>query len=137
MVWLRWPDVIEADLLGIGVDIGHWHRLTVDPETGCPRLSSRRLLVLLDNLPASSGFKKVADRHGRQTRGERVAEDTYNEIALLRASFHIVNGGRDAAYEPFRYRDPVDEKLRAEREAAEEAAAVEAAELFDSEIGFA
>ena len=136
-MWSRWPNEIEADLLAIGVDIAHWHRLTIDPETGCPRLSSRRLLVLLDKLPDCSEFKKSSERDGRQSRAERVAEDTYNETALLRASFHAAHGGREAAYEPFRYRDPIDEKLRADKQAQEANEDVEAAQRFESEIGFA
>lgn len=138
-MWSRWPDEIEADLWihCDKTDIAWWHRLTLDPETGCPRLSSRRLLILLDKLPDSSEFKKQADRNGRQSRAERVAEDHHNETALLRASFHAAHGGKDAAYEPFRYRDPIDEKLRAEREAQEAAEDAEAAQRFDSEIGYA
>lgn len=136
-MWLRWPDEIEADLFAeYGVDIGHWHRLTLDPDTGCPRLSSRRLLVLLDKLSETSEFKKASERGGRQSRAERVVENTYNEIALLRASFHVVNGGKEAAYEPYRYRDPVDELAIAKREAAEAEEAAAAAAQFDADIGF-
>lgn len=62
---MRWPDEIESDLLLRGIDIAHWHQLTINPETGCPRLSSRRLMVLLEHLPDTSEFKAAAERGGR------------------------------------------------------------------------
>lgn len=92
--------------------------------------------MVLDHLPDSSEFKKASDRGGRQSRAERVAEDHYNETAMLRASFHVAHGGKDAAYEPRRYLDPIDEKIRAEREAAQAAEDAEAAGDFDAAIGY-
>ncbi len=119
-----------------GIDVGLWHRLTINPDTGAPYLSSRRLLVLLDKLPDDSEFKKASERGGRQSRRERVVEDIYNEIALMRASYHAVNGGEKAAYYPDLYRDPIDERALAEREAEEAAAAEAHQKEFNARVGF-
>ncbi|MGB3484025.1 MAG: hypothetical protein WBB07_17640 [Mycobacterium sp.] len=118
------------------VDIGLWHTLAINPQTGGPYLSSRRLLVLLDKLPDDSEFKKVSERNGRQSRQERVAEDLHNEIAWLRSSYYAVNGGKDAIYEPRIYRDPIDEKALAELKAEEDALAAQGVEEFNAQIGF-
>lgn len=137
MVWLRWPEEIEASLFAqYGLDIGHWNRLTVDPDTRAPRLSSRRLLALLEKMPDTSEFKKASERGGRQARSERVAEETYNEIARLRASFHVAHGGKEAAYEPHRYLDPIDERLVAERESEEAEQAQRAVAEFEMATGY-
>lgn len=113
-----------------------WHRLTINPDTGGPYLSSRRLLVLLEKMPDTSEFKKASERDGRQARSERVPEETYNEIARLRASFHAAHGGKEAAYEPDRYLDPIDEKLHAEREAARVERAESANADFEAQLGY-
>jgi len=135
VVWLRWPNEIELDLLDRNIDIGLWHTLAINPQTGGPYLSSRRLLVLLDELPDSSRFKKASERNGRRSRDEEVREDTHNEIALLRASFHVAYGGQDAAYKPYLYRDPIDEKIFAEREAAKAARGAQSINDFDAQLG--
>lgn len=137
-MWLRAPEEMESSLLaayGSAADIRHWHRLTCDAR-GLPLLSSRRLLALLDELPETSRFKTLVERRGRQSRAERVAEETFNEIAKLRASFHAVHGGRDAAYEPLVLLDPIDwrEKARGARSEAEEQE--QAISDFESEVGF-
>lgn len=65
-----------------------------------------------------------------------VAAQTHNEIAWLRASYHVVNGGEDAAYEPFTFEDPVARRERKRLEAEDAAAAATAQERFEAEIGF-
>jgi hypothetical protein len=113
-----------------------WHRLTINPDTGGPYLSSRRLLNLLEQLPDESEFKRLSERNGRRSRREEVADDTHNEISRLRASFHVAHGGKEAFYEPFIYRDPVDEKAIAERKAEEATRAVESQGDFESQLGY-
>lgn len=117
------------------LDIGLWHRLVINPHTGSPYLSSRRLLVILRGLP-EKGRYKTARRGGRQSRAERVVEELYNETALLRASFYAVNGGPEYAYEPMTLADPVDEMEQARREAADAEAAKTAQARFEADIGF-
>jgi hypothetical protein len=90
--------------------------------------------VLLDKLPDDSEFKKASERDGRQTRAERVAEEHYNETALLRASFFAVHGGKDAAYEPDLLLDPIDEQRQAERDAAAADEATQARAEFEAQI---
>ncbi|MGQ9348951.1 hypothetical protein [Mycolicibacterium gilvum] len=118
------------------MDIGLWHSLKINPDTGGPYLSSRRLLNLLERLPEESEFKKQSERGGRQSRAERVREDTYNEIAKQRVSFHAAHGGEAAVYEPFLYRDPVDERLIAERKAEEAKRAIDSQGDFESQLGY-
>lgn len=103
--------------------------------TGGPYLSSRRLLLIVDGLPEASRYK-TAKRGGRQTRAERVAEEHYNELARLRLSYHVVNGGKDAMYDPIFCIDPVDELRQAEIDAATAEEQAQAISTFESEIGF-
>jgi hypothetical protein len=65
-----------------------------------------------------------------------VAEEAYNELARMRASYHVVNGGKEAAYEPVILLDPVDERIKAENDAADAEAAKDSQERFESAIGF-
>lgn len=136
-VWFRWPEEIEDDLLAYrNLDIGLWHRLSINPDTGGPFLSSRRLQVVLEGLPAKSRFK-TALRGGRQSRGERVVEELFNELARFRSSFHAANTEEGkGAYDPPVFRDPVDEIEHARQEAEDAEAAASAQERFESAIGF-
>lgn len=134
---MRFPEEIEDDLLAHrGLDIGLWHRLTINPLTGGPYLSSRRLLVIIAGLPAKGRYKKAA-RGGRQTRGERVAEETYNELAILRSSYHTVNTENgEGYYDPVILSDPVDEAEKARRDAEKALHADRANQDFESQMGF-
>lgn len=134
---MRYPEEIEDDLLAYrNLDIGLWHRLTINPLTGGPYLSSRRLLVLLEGLDDEGRYKK-ATRGGRQTRKERVQEETYNEIAILRSSYHTVNTEDGKGYyEPAILRDPVDEAEKARRDAEKAEQAEKANQDFESQMGF-
>jgi hypothetical protein len=120
-----------------GIDIAHWHRLTIDPETKCPRLSSRRLLVLLDKLPDESEYKTMAERGGRLPPAIAIAAQSFNEQLRLRASFHAANStdDNDARFdpEPYFYLDPVDLRAQAEQEQREaEQAALTEPELAEA-----
>lgn len=133
---MRFPEEIEDDLLAHrNIDIGLWHQLTINPLTGGPYLSSRRLLVIIEGLPEGGRYKTAA-RGGRQTRAERVAEEHYNETARLRLSYHVGTFGGEAAYEPIYIIDPVDERRQAELEAEDEQYQAQAISNFESEIGF-
>jgi hypothetical protein len=78
------PNQIEADLAFRGIDIGWWHRLTLD-EGGAPKLSSRRLLALLDGLPEDSAYQ-TARRDGQWPTWQRMLKEIHKESALMRAS---------------------------------------------------
>ena len=93
-------------------------------------------MLLLDKLPDDSEFKRVSERNGRRSRSQEVAEDTHNELAWLRASFYAVHGGEKAVYEPSIYRDPIDEAILAEREAADAAMAERGVADFNAQIGY-
>lgn len=53
--------------------------------------------------------------------------EAHNEIARLRASYHAVQGGKSARYEPFAFVDPRIERAKA-KEAVKRAELTEAAE---------
>jgi hypothetical protein len=124
---------IESDLLP-GIDIHDWHRGTLDRFGGL-KLSSRRLLVLLAELPEAGAYK-TALRGGYISEGELVPREIYNELARLRASYYAVNGGKDAAYEPFQFVEPMAAIQRAMDEAAEDEEAQEDTEAMFGDMGF-
>lgn len=105
----HWPTEIEADLSFRDIDLSWWHRLTVDGD-GVPRLSSRRLLVLVDQLPESSAYK-TALREGQWPVWQCMLKTLTNETALHRAGLYA---GGDNAYVPMVYVDPVESRERAE-----------------------
>lgn len=122
-LWLRWPEELETDLLvHYNLDIGLWHRLTINPDTGAPYLSSRRLLVLADRLPDKSEVKTAA-RGGRWPIETQMLSEIANEGLRLRASYHAAHSTdeNDVRFdpEPFYFVDPVIAKARAELEAVE------------------
>lgn len=99
---------IEADLAARRIDLNWWHRLTLNTD-GVPRLSSRKLLVLLDRWPTSQQMLKTL----------------VNETSLHRASLYA---GGDNEYAPTIYMDPLEqqkqiEALQAELEEREKAQA--------------
>lgn len=82
-------------------------------------MSSYELLELAEFLPEHGAFR-TAVRGDSWTETELIAAETHNELARLRAGYHAVNGGHEAAYEPFTFEDA---SIR--REQAAEAAARE------------
>lgn len=134
---MRFPEEIEDDLLRYrNLDIGLWHRLTINPLTGGPYLSSRRLLVIIEGLD-EEGRYKTANRGGRQSRAVRVQEEHYNETALIRASYYTVNTEDGSGhYEPMILRDPIDEAEQARLDAEKAQQADRANQDFESQMGF-
>lgn len=130
--WSLYPTEIEADLLP-GIDIHDWHRGTLD--NGVPRLSSRRLLVLMSALPDSSRYK-TSRRGGYLSEGEMVPREIYNELAHLRASYYSINGGEDATYEPFEFIDPMVRLEKMLRAAEEDDEAEQDNERFYGDMGW-
>ncbi len=126
-------------MLRAGSDIAYWHRLTLNPETGTPRLSSRRLLVILDTADGDGPFKTAADRDGRWPDWKQMLAELTNEAYRMRSSFFAVNSEDGAARfdtTPLEFVDPVDERLRAEREAEKEKQAQQSQSDFESAMGF-
>jgi hypothetical protein len=133
-IWRQWPTEIESDLLP-KADIHDWHRGTRD-EYGVLKLSSRRLLVLLEFLPEESAFKTAAERDGGWTLHQLIASETHNELARLRASYHAVHGGEEAVYEPHEFLDPSIDRLREKAAQSEDQEFEEATHELHAELGF-
>lgn len=134
-IWRQYPRQIASDLSQFhNRRIADWHKGRRDKH-GDLVLGSYELLEILEHMPDTGAFK-TATRGGRQTRAERVLEELFNEIARLRASFHAVNGGEDAVYEPFILADPIDE-LEQEREGADaERDRARAVQALETELGW-
>lgn len=76
VVYMRqFPREIEADLLFRGIDIADWHQ---------GRMSSRRLMCLIDALPDDSAYWKER-RDGDWSAKEYIEAAIVNELRLLRA----------------------------------------------------
>lgn len=76
VVYMRqFPRQIEADLLFRGIDIADWHQ---------GRMSSRRLLALIDALPDDTAYWKER-RDGDWSAKEYIEAAIVNELRLLRA----------------------------------------------------
>jgi len=96
-----WPREIEADLLReYGVDVADWH-------TG--RLTSRRVLVLLDQLSEESRYKTEFERGGNWPVWQQMLKDLHNETALHRAGLYA---GGESEYSPTLYMDPLEIQAR-------------------------
>jgi hypothetical protein len=133
-IWRQWPTEIEADLLP-KADIHDWHAGTQDAR-GWLRLSSRRLLALLEFLPETSAFKTAAERDGGWTVHQLIASETHNELARLRASYYAIHGGEDAVYEPHQFVDPLIARWREQHDEAEEQEREEDDEDFYADMGW-
>lgn len=96
-----WPNEIEADLQReYGIDIRDWHRGV---------LSSRRILVLLENLTDDSRYKAESERNGNWPVWLQILKDVHKEVAMHRAALYA---GGDNEYDPMIYLDPVERKER-------------------------
>lgn len=71
----QFPREIEADLLFRGIDIGDWHQ---------GRMSSRRLLCLVEALPHDSAYWRERN-DGDWTEEEYINAAVVNELRLMRA----------------------------------------------------
>lgn len=136
-LWKRHASEIESDLLTRGINIADWHQDTRD-EFGRPILSSRRLVVLLKHLPDESAFRTEFVRGGRQTRAERVAEETLNEALRLRASYETVASHGEVQWDASDYAwlDPIDQVEKDKQRAAEAEEREYAEEDFYADLGF-
>lgn len=99
----RWPKQIEADLQReYRIDIADWYR---------GDMSSRRLLVLLDELSENSGYKREFERDGNWPVWQQMLKHLTNETSLNRAGKYA---GGDNAYEPTVYIDPREQREKIE-----------------------
>lgn len=106
----HWPKEIEADLQReYGLDITDWHR-------DVPTLSSRKLLVLLDELGQDSSFRREHDREGNWPMWMQMLKHLTNETSLHRASQYA---GGDNAYNPTVFMDPIEVQERIEEAMAD------------------
>jgi hypothetical protein len=62
-------------------------------------MSSYELLELLEFMNDRGAFKTAA-RDGEWSKEEAIWTHIANEMAKLRATIHVVHGGKDAAYSP-------------------------------------
>lgn len=117
-----WPREIEADLQRYyRLDIADWHDGVV---------TSRRVLVLLDQLPDESRYKTEYERDGNWPIWQQMLKDLHNETALHRAGLYA---GGDNAYSPTTYLDPLEMQKRiAEAEELQEFQAQAESELHGS-----
>lgn len=95
-LWRNNAKAIDAYLLDRGLDIGDWHRGTLN-EHGTPKLSSRRLIALCEHIPELGGRWPIA---------LKVASETHREVALHRNALYA--GGENAYLVPG-YLCPPDE----------------------------
>lgn len=86
--------------------------------------------IVVEFAPEDGALARSLRENG-YTRLENMVAEGHNEIARLRASYHAMQGGKKAAYEPFLFIDPRIAKVRDEkkRENAEFQKEVEA-DLF-------
>lgn len=96
------------------------------------------MLELLEFMDEDGAFKTAAERGGRWSTRQQMWAEITNEAYRFRASYQLVNGGKDAYFDPsdFEFVDPVVRKSREEIAAADAAAAVNAQEQFEAAIGF-
>lgn len=113
--WRQYPTEIEKDLLAIGLDILDWHRGTRN-EHGILKLSSRRLLVLIDHPDDDSALvKSMTDGWPETT---KILAEIHREIALYRASKYVKTKHE---YQPMTFLSPIErvERHTQAREMAE------------------
>jgi len=129
-VWRLWPTEIESGLLP-KADIYDWHRGTRD-QYGALKLSSRRLLVLLEELPEASRYK-TARRDGQWPEWMQILKGLHNETALHRASLYA---GGENAYDATVFLDPLERRERFENSEAEEEDRQKDDEDFYADMGW-
>lgn len=99
----HFPGQIESDLLDKNLEIADWHQGTRD-EHGRLKLSSRRLLEVLEYLRPESAFKTWAERHGDWSTEEKMRQTVANELSRLRSTIQARFGG--SPYEPMLWISP-------------------------------
>ena len=108
-IWKQFPRQIASDLSQ------YHHRRIAEWHQG--DMSSYELLELLEYMDDRGAFKRAA-RGGEWSKEEAIWVHIANEIAKLRATTHVVHGGKDAAYAPMIFMSPSE--LRELAEKAEE-----------------
>jgi hypothetical protein len=88
VVWRQEPTAIEAELIDRGLDILDWH-------TG--RMSSRRLLALLEHPKSADSPYARAMRDGEWPEWMEMLKELHKELALYRASWYV---GKKGEYKP-------------------------------------
>lgn len=125
--WLQRPTEIEADLYP--VDIHDWHRGTLN-EWGGLKLSSRRLLVLMEKSEAWSPFKAIQP-DGNWPEWMQMLKHLTNETALNR-SMKYGSDGPEATV----YLDPLERVKRLEEAVSDLQERMESEEQMYGEMGF-
>jgi len=77
-------------------------------------MSSYELLELLEYMNDRGAFKTAA-RGGEWSKEEAIWTHIANEIAKLRATMHVVHGGKDASYAPMIFMSPSELRELAEK----------------------
>jgi hypothetical protein len=112
-LWSQYPRQIASDLSQ------YHHRRIAEWHQG--EMSSYELLELLEYMPERGAFKTAA-RGGEWSREEAVWAHIANELAKLRATMHVVHGGKNAAYSPMVFLSKAEQLEQQQRaEAIEEA----------------
>lgn len=121
----RFHNEIEADLLReYSIDLADWH-------TG--KISSRKVLALLDNLSESSSYKTAYERAGNWPVWQQMLKQAANEVTLHRASLY---SGGENEYAPMVFLDPVEFAQRNAEEEAENAFREDAEEELYGVLGW-
>jgi hypothetical protein len=138
-IWRQFPRQIAADLRRhYQLHIKHWHRGDRGAD-GDLILSSYDLLELIEGLPPDdSAFKAAAERGGRWPVWQQMLAEVANEGYRLRAAYHAVNGGAEAAFNPaeFAFIDPVQREWLKRAEQAAEQQQQQSITALESEWGF-
>lgn len=89
--WKRYPTQIESDLSRFhpNLDISDWHTGELDSR-GWPKLSSRKLLTLIEHLPLEGAFKMaLMGREGDWPEETEILADIHKWVTLgYAAKFH-------------------------------------------------
>lgn len=116
-IWRQFPRQIASDLSQFHHRrIAEWHDGT---------MSSYEFLELVDLLPDRGAFK-TASRGGELCLEDQMLRYGVNETARLRATVHIVHGGKK--YEPFTFLSVAEQRAQYE----DEMATADAREVFYS-----
>ena len=126
------PTEIESDLLARGLDIADWHRGTTT-EGGWLKLSSRRLLALLDVLSADdhSAFA-TAMRDGDWPDETKMIASLHNSTVM----FHEGQKAEEYREPVVQYLSPVERRERYEAQLAEAEDDADALDNVFDQIGF-
>lgn len=137
LAWRKAPNQVETDLLPT-VDILDWHRGTRD-QYGTLKLSSRRLLALLRDLPESSAYRTLVERGGDWDETMFMWGRMATLLDRIFASYLAVHRNSDddsEPYEPFVWRSPIQLREHNEQLAAEAAEELDDVETLYSDFGF-